>query len=343
MLLLGSVLLVEDQLPAARQVGYVLGADAEVYDLVDLYGHHVVALATEPDLLRPDGDVRLLPDPDFSLARGRFDLFSRRDSQRYPTSVHGLDRAGEHVGLPDQVGDEAVVWALVERGRVSYLLDLALVHHRNPVAHGERLFLVVGDVDEGYTDLVLQVLEVELHLFPELEVEGPEWLVEEQHLGPVDERPGECDPLLLAAREHVRLALLETGELHHFAGVYDPPPQLFSLHAGAAQPEGHVVEDVEVGEDGVRLEHGVDGPPVWGDAAHRVPGDGDPTLRGLFETGDHAQRRGLAAPARAEQREELALVDVEREVVDRHELSEALGDPGQFYGHDPARIRRGAP
>ena len=43
----------------------------------------------------------------------------------------------------------------------------------------------------------------------------------------------------------------------------------------------------------------------------------DPPCVGRLEAGDAAQRRRLAAAARAEQDEELALLDLEVEVVDR--------------------------
>src|SRR5918994_4973105 len=158
----------------------------------------------------------------------------------------------------------------------------------------------------------------------------------------VDERPRERDPLLLAAREHVRLTPLEAGELHQLAGLCDPGVQLLTLYAASPEAEGHVVEDVEVGEDGVGLEDGVYGPPVGRHPAHRVPVDGDTAPGRFFETGDHPQRRGLAAPARSQQREELALVDVEREVTDRDELPKALGNRGQLRGDGTLHIQAGA-
>ena len=55
-------------------------------------------------------------------------------------------------------------------------------------------------------------LELELHLLAQLEVEGAQRLVEEQHGGLVDERPGEGDPLLLAARQLPGPALAVAGE-----------------------------------------------------------------------------------------------------------------------------------
>ena len=47
----------------------------------------------------------------------------------------------------------------------------------------------------------------------------------------------------------------------------------------------------------------------------------------LLEAADHAQRGGLAAAGRTEQGEELAALDVERQIVDGDHVAEALGDP----------------
>ena len=55
-------------------------------------------------------------------------------------------------------------------------------------------------------DLVLDPLELDLHLPTQLEVEGAERLVEQQHLGLVDQGPGQRDALLLATGELGRLA-----------------------------------------------------------------------------------------------------------------------------------------
>ena len=64
---------------------------------------------------------------------------------------------------------------------IADLLDLALRHHREAVAHHERFFLVVRDVDERDADLALDAHQLELHLLAELEVERAERLVEQEH------------------------------------------------------------------------------------------------------------------------------------------------------------------
>ena len=81
------------------------------------------------------------------------------------------------------------------------MFDTSLRHHREAVAHHERLLLVVSDVDEGDPDLALDPDELELHLLAQLEVEGAERLVEQKDGGLVDERTRQRDALLLSARQ----------------------------------------------------------------------------------------------------------------------------------------------
>ena len=73
----------------------------------------------------------------------------------------------------------------------------------------------MGHVDERDPDLLLDRLQLDLHLLAELQVEGAERLVEEQDPRPVHERPGEGDPLALAARQLAGLAPLVALEADH--------------------------------------------------------------------------------------------------------------------------------
>ena len=131
-----------------------------------------------------------------------------------------------------------------------------VVHHRDGVGHRHGLLLVVGDVHERDADLGLDPLELDLHLPAQLEVERAERLVEQQHLRPVDQRPGQGDPLLLPAGELRRAALAEAAELDQLEHLLDL--LLDVLDAAPAQAERDVLEDVEVREQRVALEDRVD-------------------------------------------------------------------------------------
>jgi hypothetical protein len=96
-------------------------------------------------------------------------------------------------------------------------------------------------------------------------------------------------------------------------------------------------------EEGVVLEDRVDVA-----LERRQPGDVlalelDQAGRGLLEATDHPQRGGLPTARRAEQAEELAVLDLEVDVVDRQRIAIALDDINEpdFDGHVRSHSWRG--
>ena len=97
------------------------------------------------------------------------------------------------------------------------------------------------------------------------------------------------------------------------------------------EPVGDVVQHGHVREQGVLLEDGVDLALV-GRHPDRVPAaDEDLALVWLLEAGDHPQRRGLAAPGRPQERQELALAHPETDRVNRGQRTEALRHRAELY------------
>ena len=63
------------------------------------------------------------------------------------------------------------------------LLDLALVHHDDPVGELERLVLIVGDEQARHAELAVELVEPLAQVLADARVERAEGLVEQQHLG----------------------------------------------------------------------------------------------------------------------------------------------------------------
>src|SRR4029450_10437921 len=76
----------------------------------------------------------------------------------------------------------------------------------------------------------------------------------------------------------------------------------------------------------VLLEHHVHRPLVGEDRRHIRSLEHDPTFVGDLEAGDHSQRGRLPTSARPEQREELALADLEGDIAHGLGFPEALAD-----------------
>ena len=155
----------------------------------------------DDELLRADDRVAALAGGEPVALASTVTPASSSTVARSPFSERTVP--GIRLETPMKPATKVVVGALVDLDRPAICSIDAAVHHRDPVGHRQRLLLVVGDVDEGDPDLLLDPLELDLQALAQLQVEGAERLVEEQHLRQVDDRAGERDALLLAAGELV--------------------------------------------------------------------------------------------------------------------------------------------
>ena len=145
-------------------------------------------------------------------------------------------------------------------------------------------------------------------------VERGERLVEQHDLGVGGQRAGQRDPLALAARELVRVAVGAAGEPdelealgHALAGRVAPKPTLpATVRCGNSAPCWKTMP--------MRRASGSTQAPAPGD---RPPGDPHGARVGALEAGDHPQQRRLARAARAEHREEAAALEPQVDAVDR--------------------------
>src|SRR6185437_4025146 len=77
---------------------------------------------------------------------------------------------------------------------------------------------------------------------------------------------------------------------------------------------------------GVALEDHRDVAILRGYVVDPAVADVDVARRGLFEAGDQAQRGALATARRTDENQELLVVDLNRQIVDRADLAENLAD-----------------
>ena len=213
-------------------------------------------------------------------------------------------------------GDEEVLRPVVQPLRRIDLLQPALAHHGDAVAHRHRLDLVVRHVHRRHAELALELRDVGAHLDAQLGVEVRERLVHQEDLRLANDRAAHGDTLALAAGELLRPALEVRRQVEHLRGPGDALVDDLLVRLAQAQAEGDVLGDAQVRIERVVLEdhrdvallrrHVVDDP-----AADRDRAAGD-----VLEPGDHAQRRRLAAAGRADEHEELAVVGFERQLED---------------------------
>ena len=253
----------------------VLAEIAEITTLpCDGVGGRVGRLAADGDLLRADAPaVTACPGARLGDRRGPRRRRARA-GRRGACRRRRRDDACRRTWLiePMKSATKRVFGIFVDFGRRADLADAALVHDGDAGGERHRLFLVVGDDDEGDAGLVLDVHELELGVLAQLLVERAERLVEQQQLRLLGERAGERDALALAAGELMRLA---AGERRR-AARGRASRLTRSLRCGVGhrlvlQAVADILLDRHVREERVGLEHHVDRPLV-GRHARSCPG-----------------------------------------------------------------------
>ncbi len=173
------------------------------------------------------------------------------------------------------------------------------------------------DVDRGDAEATLQRRDLRARLHAQLGVEVRQRLVHEEDLGLADDGATHRDALTLTTRERLRLARQVLLEVEQLGGLEHALGALFLADAGDLQGEAHVLGDRHVRVQRVVLEDHRDVAVLRRDVGDIAVADEDAARVDLFEAGQHAQRGGLTATGGADQDQELAVGDLEVQLVDR--------------------------
>jgi hypothetical protein len=195
--------------------------------------------------------------------------------------------------------------------------------------------------------VVLHLGDLRAHLHPQLGVEVGQRLVHQEHLRLADDRPAHGHALALAARQLLGLAVQQVAELQHVGDLGDPAVDLGLVHAPDAQAVGDVVGHAHVRVERVGLEHHGDVAVLGGEGVDHPVADAHGAAADVLQPGDHAQGGALAAARRPYQDEELAVGNVEVQVLDRMEavvvllvdlVEDDLGHVSSFRGRGSGEL-----
>ena len=234
----------------------------------------------------------------------------------------GLDEV--HRRRPDERRDEQAPRLVVQALRRVELEDLPRAHDGDAVAERHRLDLVVRDVHRRDSETLVQLRERSAHADAQLRVEVRERLVHEEGLRLAHDRPAHRDTLALSARECGRPSLEQLAEPEQLGHLVDAPSDLRLLRPADLQAVAEVVADAHVRVERVRLEDHRDVAVPGREVGDVAAADRDRAFGDFLEARDHAQQRRLPAAGRPDEDDELAVVDLERDVVDRDDVGRRI-------------------
>ena len=184
-------------------------------------------------------------------------------------------------------------------------------------------------------------------------IERAERLVHQHDPRSCRQRPGDADALALAARQFMRkaVAMLGAVEPHQIEQLIHPRGNLRRRRAQQFWRDPDIVGDAHMREQSAALEHIADAAAQSNriDRAHVLALDRDAAAVGVDQPVRQPQQRGLAGAGAADDGEEFALGDIERDVVHGQNTFRAAaavealadmrkGDQGRGGGHNVGTI-----
>ena len=188
----------------------------------------------------------------------------------------------------------------------------------------------------------MDVLQLLFQRLAELVVDRRKRLVEEQDVRLVGQRTRQGHPLALAAGALGDiLAVVGLGQAqlrHQFERARLARRRIDALHL---QRELDVLSDRPMREQRQRLEYHAGRPLVGRQIVDALAAQQDVAAARRLHAGQHAQHRRLATAGRADDGEELTLVEIQVYVVHRSQGAKGLGQAAQLqyrYASHEARI-----
>ncbi len=97
----------------------------------------------------------------------------------------------DDIAFTDEIRDKGIFRFIINVYGRADLKNVPPVHDDDRIAHGQGFLLIVGHINKGNADLLLNLLELYLHFFSQLEIQSAQRFVQKQHLRAVDD--GACD------------------------------------------------------------------------------------------------------------------------------------------------------
>jgi hypothetical protein len=274
------------------------------------------------------------------LLRDRELVVGERD-RRAPV-VDQLGFGQVHRRRPDEGGDKQVGGRVEQVLGAVDLLQLPILQDRHLRAQRHRLDLVVGHIDGGHPQPVVQRRQLPPHRHPQLRIQIAQRLIHQVRLRIAHDRAPHRHPLPLPPTERRGLAVQERFQGQHPGGLLHPPVLLFLGRLAQLQAERQVLPHRHMRIQRIVLEHHRDIAVLGRQVVHHPVADADLALGDVLQPGDHSEGGGLATPRRAHEHHEVPIGDLQAQRVDRPhrppiDLADLMQlDPRHGYSLHPA-------
>ena len=103
---------------------------------------------------------------------------------------------------------------IIDFRRAAGLLKFAVPHYHDHIRHIDGFFLIMGYVNKSNPQFLLQFFQFILHLAAKLQIQCPQWFIQQQYFRIIDQCSGYRHTLSLAAAHFGRHAFFKPIQLY---------------------------------------------------------------------------------------------------------------------------------
>ena len=164
----------------------------------------------------------------------------------------------KNIGFAYKSGYKLCLRMLINLHRYIQLFQNAIMHNRNPITHGQCLFLIMGNIDKCNSQFLLKTLQFNLHLLTQLQVKRTQRFIQKQYLRFVDQCSCNRHSLFLTAGKFIRLTLLKPFQLNKSQHLHDSFLNLRLWYFLDRQSVCYIIKNRHMWEQCIILENSID-------------------------------------------------------------------------------------
>jgi len=272
------------------------------------------------DVLRTDAKVYFLADALVALQLLKLlsgNLNGVLSEYRVNFAVLLGEAYGEEVHLrgADESGNEQIGGIVVEVLGGVNLLDETVLHNYDAGTHGHSFGLVVGNIDEGGLQALMELGDLSSHLNAQLGVEVGKRFVHKEDLGLTNDGAAERNALSLTTGKSLGLTVEQVLDVEDAGSFLNALVDLGLGGLAELKTESHVIINSHVRIQGVVLENHGDVAILGRYVVYELIADVEFAVGDLFKTRDHSQSGGFSAAGRTYENDKFLIFDVQAEIA----------------------------
>jgi len=204
-----------------------------------------------------------------------------------------------------EAGYKLIARLLIQILRRVNLLNKAILHNHDSIAHGHSFGLVVSYIDKGGTQSLMQLGDLSSHLGTQLSIQVGKRFVQKEYLRITNDSTAQGDTLSLTTGQSLRLTIQQVRDIQDSGSLFHAALDFILRSLAELQTERHVIIHGHMRIQSVVLEHHCDITVLRSDIVGQDVSYVELALADFFQTGDHTQSSGLTAAGRTYQNDKL--------------------------------------